>query len=75
MIKDDKKIDVVCLEPLQKWKIFNGEEKVVFNYCNKALTDRRNDGTKYLSRHFEVWKRNLYKYIRKSILMREHKKR
>lgn len=57
-----------------KRKIINGEEKVVCNYCKKALTSIRNDGTKHLSRHFEACKRRPYKDIRQSILVREHKK-
>ena len=50
------------------------KEKDVCNYCNKALTDRRNDGTKHLSRHFEACKRRSYKDIRQLVLVREHKK-
>lgn len=35
-----------------KRKTINGEEKVVCNYCNRALMGRRNDGSKHLNRHF-----------------------
>jgi len=58
-----------------KRKIINGLEKAVCNYCSKALTGRRNDGTHHLSRHYETCARRLYKDIRQTILLREQKKK
>jgi len=57
-----------------KRKTINGEQKVVCNYCNKALTGKRTDGTNHLNKHYLSCKRKPYRDIRQAILLREQKK-
>jgi hypothetical protein len=57
-----------------KRKLDNGQEKAICNYCSKALTGRRTDGTHHLSLHYQKCKRRPFKDIRQAILLREQKK-